>query len=214
MNGKRFDNQEQDSKHPFTTILEWSYVGKHKNEISFNSPIILINLDELDPDICIRSGQISEIVLRAYEEAKKNYESSSEYEGWVKNGTYKRKICVVDPIDGANITFEVRMQRYLNKNEGRTHAFYGGIYMPYFPLLICQALLILGQKAASEFHTDQECNESDKLTLREHCFSWHISIQHYYTLFRIVKERILCMGNATRNEVKELLINIHYAPNA
>ncbi len=211
MNKNRFYNQEHESQDPATVHLECYWEDKSKTKVFFDSPILLINLDQLNPDANIRRIQLFEIVTNAYEEAKITFESSPEYGNRVKNGTYTREFIVTDPIDEVKISFIVKIQRYFNKDEGHTRTFYGGIYMPFFPFLICQALLILGEKIDSELNHEPGSRKSDKVNLQKYCDSWHITVRKYYGLYHIVKDKILHMQNIKRKDVKEALQNIYYS---
>lgn len=162
--------------------------GKSDTPTILDFKVIFLNLDELDEDLDIRRRQIYCIVKKEYEKEKKLYESSPEYGGKVKNGTYIRKFYVLDPATGTKISILIAIQRYKDMEQKRTRTFYGGLFMRRYQYLIYQIFRILMEKAMNMWNADSPDPTgfftNGRITVNEHCTVWMIGIKLYYRVFK------------------------------
>ena len=178
-------NSSQGNGTPFVIKMTARAVGKSKKAEGINEIDFFLLLDELSDDQEQRKKEITEAVLEAY--TAENLAFQEEYMGIkVKNGTYTRPFIVVDPIDASIINFEVKMQRYLDHVEGKSHVFYGSLFLPRIPMLVSQLIILLGQRSA-ELDARRNKSRSEWQKLEAFCGSWCMSIKAFYSYWKKIQ---------------------------
>ncbi len=158
----------------------------YPDEEFFCSPIVIEFIpDENDSEEVIQQ-KLQAYIQACYDRQKKLYESSENYAGHVKNGTYERSIDFLFPDEGKTITIRLVMQRYKNKQTKETRSFYGGMVVPRVSLLTGQAITMLIEMEYSNCSYQKGHDES--MPLKDFRESWGISVKTYWTLVRMANE--------------------------
>ncbi len=111
---------------------------------------VYINLDDYsEQDMEKIQEELEKVIQGCYDDLLSIYESSDEYEGHVKNGTYKRDVKIAFPEEGKAIKITITIQRHKEKS-GKTRSFFGGLIVPGYSLLTCQAILLLAARSVYE----------------------------------------------------------------
>ncbi len=185
----------------------------YPNEEFFCSPMVIEFIPEENDSEEVIQQKLQAYIQACYDKQKKLYESSKNYAGHVKNGTYERAIIFLFPDEGKNIKISLVMQRYKNKQTGQTRTFYGGMVVPRVSLLTCQAITVLAEMAYSDQSFPKDREES--LPLKDFRESWGISVKTYWTLVRKANEWFEAFKLSKRIlfELTDLLLHIRFCVN-